>query len=584
MDHAAGQQRLRRRLRVLLVCAAMLASAAEAAAQIAAPPGTPVPRMLPGPALPAVSPEAAPGAAAAPGAEPAGVLAIAAAEITGAAAFLASRLAPFLEGLSGPAVPVARVVAARDGLLSLYREAGFVFSSIRAELSPGPAGMVLTLAVTEGHVSEVLLDGDIGPAGVQVLRFLRPLTALRPIDIASLERALLLVQDIPGVTVRAILRPGPGEPGALQLVAQVSRSAFDGFVTADNRGPRFAGPEQAIAVAGLNSLSSFGERIELVAYVASGGTLRFLQGGVESFIGASGLRFRAYVGAGDSRPGLDLRRLGYAGTTRVFGAGLSYPLLRQRAYTLTALALFDAYDNKVETGPSDNQERVSDDQLRMLRLGLDGVMRDTWAGAARPATSTVSLRLTRGIDGLGAKSNANPIPGRSGSVVDFTKASGEVTRNQTLHAFGEASSVSLLAVLGWQWTDDILPPSEKFFLGGTRFGRGFYNGETTGDRAIAGSLELQFTSLAHASLPDATRPIGYQLYGFYDIGQSLEQLDDDLNRRLASAGFGLRLTLTDSVRFSFEAARRLTRDPQRSQDPDEFLKRWAGFWGLTLRF
>jgi hemolysin activation/secretion protein len=564
----------------LVLCAC--AGAAEA--QIASPPGTPVPRMLPGPSLPGVSEGAAPAVPLAPGAAAEGAVAIATASITGAMAFPAARLAPFVEGLTGPEVPVARIVAARDRLLALYRAEGFVFSAVRAELAPGPAGAVLSLVVTEGHVSEVLLDGDIGPAGTQVLRFLQPLTALRPIDAASLERALLLVQDIPGVTVRAVLRPGPGEPGALQLVAQVTRKAFDAFLTADNRGPRFAGPEQLIAVAGLNSLTSLGERSEVLFYISSSGTLRFLQGGFESFIGDSGLKLRAYAGAGDSEPSGDLRLLGFAGTTRVFGASLSYPLLRRRAYTLNVLALFDAYDNKVETGPADRQERVSDDQLRMVRFGLDGVMRDTLFGSARPATNAFSLRLSQGMNGFGAKSNNNPIPGRAEARVDFSKASGEISRNQTLHAFGEASAFSLFTAIGWQWTHDVLPPSEKFFFGGQRFGRGFFNGEVTGDSAIAGSLELQFTSLAHAALPDATRPVGYQFYAFYDLGQSFEELDDDLNRRLASAGGGLRLSLTESVQFSFEATRRLTRDPQRTQDPDEELKRWSGYWGLSLRF
>jgi hemolysin activation/secretion protein len=563
---------------------ALIALATPGHAQIAAPPGTPVPRMLPGPALPGVSEGMAPSVPLAPGAAAEGVVAIATVTITGATAFSAARLAPFLEGLTGPEVPVAAILAARDRLLGLYRAEGLVFSAVRAELAPGPAGAVLTLVVTEGHISEVLLDGDIGPAGLQVLRFLRPLTALRPIDIASLERALLLVQDIPGVTVRAVLRPGPGEPGALQLVAQLTREAFGGFLTADNRAPRFAGPEQIIAVAGLNSMTSLGERSEVLLYMSSAGTLRFAQAGFEAFIGESGLRFRAYAGAGDAKPSGDLRLLGYAGATRVFGASLAYPLLRRRAYTLTALALFDAYDNKVETGRVEPLERVSDDQLRMFRLGLDGIVRDTLFGASRPATNALSVRLSRGVSGLGAKSNANPIPGRAGARVDFTKAQGEVSRNQTLYAFGEASSFSLLGTIGWQWTDDILPPSEKFFLGGQRFGRGFFNGEVTGDRALAGSFELQFTSLANAALPDATRPIGYQLYAFYDVGQSFEQLDDDLNRRLASAGAGFRLTLTDSVQFSFEAARRMTPDPQRTQDPDEELKRWTGFWGLSLRF
>jgi hemolysin activation/secretion protein len=556
---------------------------AMAQAPLAAPPGTPVPRMLPTPALPGVAPEAAPAAPGVLPAEPAGVVAIATAAIAGTTVFPPARLAPFLAELTGPAVPVARITAARDRLLALYRSEGYVFSAVRAVLDPGPAGTALTLQVTEGHIAEVLLDGDVGPSGVQVLRFLNRLTALKPIDIATLERHLLLVQDIPGISVRAVLRPANGEAGALQLVAQVTRSAFDGFLTADNRGPRFSGPEQAIGVFGLNSFTSWGERTEVLAYYSSGGTLRFGQAGFETFLGGSGLKLRAYLGGGDSAPSEELRLLGYAGATRVFGAALTYPILRRRAYSLFAVGAFDGYDNKVEVG-EDNPERVSDDQLRIFRGGFDGVLLDTLAGASRSATNSASLRISRGVAGLGSKRNDNPLPGRQESVVDFLKISGELSRTQTLLSFGEASSVALQATVGAQWTDDVLPPSEKFFFGGTRFGRGFYNGEITGDRAIAGSLELQFTSLADAALPDATRPIGYQFYGFYDLGQSFEVQPDDINRRITSFGGGIRVTFTDNVQGAFEAARRLTLDPQRSGDADEELKRWAGYWRLLVRF
>ncbi|NJK31729.1 MAG: DUF3570 domain-containing protein [Deltaproteobacteria bacterium] len=87
---------------------------------------------------------------------------------------------------------------------------------------------------------------------------------------------------------------------------------------------------KAIGVAGFNSFTSLGERTELLGYISNNQALRFVQAGFETFIGSSGLKFRAYAGAGDSTPTLELARLGYAGTTRVFGASLSYPLLRRR--------------------------------------------------------------------------------------------------------------------------------------------------------------------------------------------------------------------------------------------------------------
>ena len=93
----------------------------------------------------------------------------------------------------------------------------------------------LRFVVTEGRIASVKLDGDIGPAGTQVLRFLNRLTEKQPIDSATLERYLLLAQDVPGVTLRAVLEPSTDQPGALNLIAQVSRQAVSGLATIDNR-------------------------------------------------------------------------------------------------------------------------------------------------------------------------------------------------------------------------------------------------------------------------------------------------------------------------------------------------------------
>jgi hypothetical protein len=76
--------------------------------------------------------------------------------------------------------------------------------------------------VSEGHIANVKLEPDIGPAGAQVLRFLNQRTEKQPIVSMTLERYLLLAQGVPrGYPPRRwSLRSTHGE---LNLVAQVSR-------------------------------------------------------------------------------------------------------------------------------------------------------------------------------------------------------------------------------------------------------------------------------------------------------------------------------------------------------------------------
>jgi hemolysin activation/secretion protein len=61
--------------------------------------------------------------------------------------------------------------------------------------------------------------------------------------------------------------------------------------------------------------------------------------------------------------------------------------------------------------------------------------------------------------------------------------------------------VSIQGLAAGQWTNDILPQAEKFYLGGNRLGRGYYAGQVTGDRAWAVSMELQYNIALELAVP-----------------------------------------------------------------------------------
>ena len=61
----------------------------------------------------------------------------------------------------------------------------------------------------------------------------------------------------------------------------------------------------------------------------------------------------------------------------------------------------------------------------------------------------------------------------------------------------------MLGVIAGQYSNDVLPQQEKYFLGGDRLGCGFYAGEVTGDSAVIGSIELRATSELRLTEADA---------------------------------------------------------------------------------
>lgn len=493
-------------------------------------------------------------------------------------------LAAATAGLAGQQVPLSRLEDTRLALLRAYRAADYPFTAVNAGLAPAEGGVDVTFAVTEGFVAEVKLEGDIGPAGTQVLRFLDRLVGQKPVSGAMIERALLLSSDIPGVTVRGTLRPLSTEPGALQLVAQVEHKLVSGYLNVDNRAYRYVGPWQGLLTVGVNSLTEFGERSELSFFGTPTGAQWFVQGSEEFFLGGSGLRMRFYAGTGVTRPFGKVGANGYQGAAQVGGVSLSYPLLRSRPFNLTAVTALDLFDSTVTTGFGDNRSRASLDKIRILRGGLDVQLLDSWVPWLPSATNQGNFRIHNGLNGLGATATNSVTAARAGSNFGFTKATGEWQRTQPLFSPFDRGMVNVQGLFGGQWSNDVLPSAEKYYLGGSRLGRGFYNGQVSGDRAWGAAMELQLDTAFE--LP--TEPVigngryTAQWFAFRDLGRTFENLRTDPNRRISSWGGGVRLVVSDTVQFDAEVAQRVTRRPDgAAADP---LRETAALFRTLVRY
>ena len=217
-------------------------------------------------------------------------------------------------------------------------------------------------------------------------------------------------------------------------------------------------------------------------------------------------------------------------------------------------------------------ESVSGSHLWISRLGLAGDIQDMLL-ADIPAANAFLLKLSQGIAG---ESTTRPE-----NRVHFTKLSGEVTRLQDLLTIGRVRTALKVSV-GGQYTGRILPPSEKYFLGGTRFGRGFFSGEVSGDRAIGSTIELQantgFSELPFAA-PEYRLPA--QFYGFWDYGRGFNLAPGDISKTVQSVGLGVRSDLTSWLFGEIEGVHRLTIHPQGANVTE---KGYAFFARVTLHY
>ena len=545
------------------------------------PQGSPIPRILP-PAPPSVSTEGIeplPNGPAAPVSGP--PVRITAVSVEGVSVYPSPEISGLTQGLTGPAVPFSRIDAVRQEILQRYRADGYVLSTVSA--SYDAASGQLRFQVTEGHIASVRLDGDIGPAGTQVLRFLNRLTELPVINAATLERYLLLAQDVPGVTLHAVLQPSTDQPGALNLIAQVSRQAVSGLMATDNRASRLTGPIETLAGISLNSFTEFGEQTEVSIYHAWPNSETFGQASIETFIGSSGLKVQIYGGAGATTPTGPLSTIGYNGTTQVFGAKASYPVIRSRVQTLNTTLAFDGIESSINSNASGGGVSTNSDSLRIMRLGGDYALSDLWAGNDRPAVISISGRLSKGFGILGANADGASAP-RVGEQTDFLKFNFQLSRTQTLFYPWQGASVALLGLLTGQWSDSILPPSEQFYLGGAQFTRGYYSGQVAGDKALAATAELQLNTGIDLSRVGLSAEVNSQFYVFYDWGEVWQNQGSALAPHIASAGGGVRVQATRYVEVDFEGAARFNRYPNGTGTGISALNGGAFYWRVLTRF
>lgn len=570
-----------------LAGACVVLTAVHATAAVAQAPvlQAPPPQLRPAPQPPAdVGPGTIPAAPAGTTAAPPGAdqvfLTPVAIEVEGATVYPPAAIAALTQPLIGKRIAATEIFALAKDLERKYREDGYFLTSVAVPAQRITDGRV-KLRVIEGYVSSVVVEGDIGDASKQARRFLGKLVDRKPVNLRDMERYLLLTEDMPGVSVRAVLRPGK-EPSSSELVVQLKRQAFDVFGQVDNRGFKHTGPRQVTVTGGANSFTGLAERLETTFFTTLSREQNFGQVAWSNFIGSEGFRVRAYVGRGYIMPGGPLKATGYDGEISISGVSGQYPVVRSRQFNVNVNAGFDIYRSDVLLTDNFVLNRT---KLRIARIGADVSYRDDWNGV-----TFGNIRFSQGLSWFGASKKGGLLLNRQESEPVFRKVNGEISRLQGIYA-NEDFALNLFGTIAGQYTSDVLPANEKFFVGADRLGRGYYAGQVTGDKAFAGSLEVQFNFVvpyeeaAGGSVTADSRSRGtpVQLYAFYDHAKVWNNAQFEVPSLYArSFGAGARVNVLETTTVEVEGTRRLDLDVD-GQNAKR-LDPWSVYLRLTSRF
>ena len=473
---------------------------------------------------------------------------------------LQAALAPFLN----QSLDFAQLEAATRAVSARYKQAGWRVLAFlpRQEVEQG----VITIQVIEARLGQHTFEGApskrVRKAQIQSILDAQ-LKAGEPLNQERLDRGVLLVNQLSGVSMGSALKEGDLAQTTDVVLTLIDKPVFAGDISADNTGAASTGLYRVSANAELRSLAGVGDLLSTSVAHTSGSNYWRLAYGVP--VGDDGWR----LGASASRLqyqliSADLAALHAIGSSSSAGLEASYPLVlgMQGHLNLTLSADAKAFDNQ------SNNAITSRYAANNVTLGLNGASLDDWGGGG---SSFAVVSWVSGRVNLNGSPNQASDASTTRTDGAFTKLRLNATRLQTL----TSRTAWYTSYLG-QVASKNLDSSEKLYLGGANGVRAYPSNEAGGSVGQLVNLELR-----------TYWPHSLTLTGFYDWGQVHVNRDNHyagavVRNQLTLKGAGVGLTWLTHSGLSLKAtwARRIGENPNPTaagKDQDGTLQR-DRFW------
>lgn len=461
----------------------------------------------------------------------------------------------------GQTISLADLYGIAANLTTKYRNDGYILTQIIVPPQTIDGGNV-RLQVVEGYIDQVTVNSDDAKEAKALGLMRRYASEInkggKALNTRDLERALLLINDLPGISARSIIAPSANKTGAADLTIMVERDPYDAFIGIDNYSSRFLGRWQGMAGGSINSgILNDNEKISgQVVYAPHGPLtdheLAYISGSYWTPIGGYGTNLELLYSYTDTEPGLDLREFDVEGKSKYLALTLKHPFIRSRDLNLTGRLLLDGRNASNKNNIPDNRE----DKIRALRMGGRLEFVDTLLSGG---VNTLDIEAAKGLDIFGASDKGDAQLTRADGDPEFFKIEAELQRLQRL-----SQQFNLLLGVKGQSSSDALLSSEEFGFGGSSYGRGYDPSEIVGDDGVAGKVELQWNPIYQSTWMNSP-----QVFGFWDIGKVWnDNAVVNSVESVASAGLGFRADFVYDIATEFYVAVPLTHDVEAERDDD----------------
>lgn len=401
-----------------------------------------------------------------------------------------------LTPLIGRPIDFALLQSSTVLLADLYRSKGWVVQTNlpAQDIDKG----TVTIEIMEAVFGQTLISGSPATLVSQenILNiFSSQQEAGQFLNIHSIDRALLLADDLPGVTVSGALAQG-AKVGQTDLVLQIAdEPRLSASASSDNTGAVSTGNKRIMGLITLNSPTLRGDFLSLNAMVSEGSG--YARGAYGLPLGYDGWR----LGVNASRLDYHLISASYKdlnakGNSTTSGVDLNYPWVRSRSFNFNVNLSADKKEyNNFSSGTSTSAYKNIPVSLTLSGNSFDSL--------GQGGANSFSLAMTSGKLNLNGSPTQKSDASTTQSAGDYKKIRYVLSRQQHLD-----TSVSLYGSFSGQLANKNLDSSEKFYLGGSSGVRAYPSSEGGGTLGQMINIELRW------QLPDS-----WSITGFYDYGR-----------------------------------------------------------------
>ncbi len=452
-------------------------------------------------------------------------------QVQGNTLFSDQELAPFVNLGGTVEVTLGVLTLIANEITAFYVSKGYILSFAYIPPQEIANGVVL-VQIVESRIGKIEVQGNERYTDGEILSWMEQVQKERVLSEQTLERALLDLNDIYGLKVQSILKPGD-KTGTSDLVLKIQESkSFKFEFDVDNFGSRFTGRHRFGLTASIDNLGLFGDSFSIRG-LKSENNQNYINANYSVPVSNYGTRANFSFIYSDFVLGDSLSILNAEGTSNLILFDITQKIHRSRRSELY-ISIGGEIRN-FKNSQANNQ--TSNDKLRDIFLGLGGNWSDGLFGR-----TFYDIRLQWGF----TEGNiADPLNSRFHGRGDVLISSFSFQRFQSIKIF---NSYFVIRGKGQIVANRVLSP-DQFAIGGFGTVRGFPLAENAGDNGFTFSWEyvLPFPVKIPLTSKPGLKSLNeiLSLFGFIDHGQIFvrNKQPGEINSELTGAGGGIRVNI-----------------------------------------